>query len=420
LLEFAAPATGEYFVRIGATSGTGEYVLTSTVSPLAELTISDFAQVEGNADSSAWVITVTRSHNESDVSVEVRTVDGTASSPSDYTPVETAIHFTAGGALTETILVSVKGDAEEEFDETFQLVLSNPVNAAIAKGTGTVTILDDDRPRLPAVTSVRVSSTRWEPSLLSFVDPELKLGYVVPQGADQLATLPWSDINQIHVRFTTDVAIGVDDIRLIGISFLDYGPSIEQFTYDPQTFVATIRLGRAISADKLLLTIADSVSDRLGNALDGEWINGNSAGPSGDGVPGTAFVYRLNVLAGDVDHSTVVSSADILSVKESRFESTSSTNYSALKDIDGSGTITGSDTVETASRRFTFLPPGEPGGPAEPPPPPFDLGFLVDPYEGVPGDKLDGEALALYFARLAQEEPLPDIRAVYGRRALAI
>src|SRR6185295_8763169 len=43
-----------------------------------------------------------------------------------------------------TIIVTFKGDTTNEADETFLVVLTNPVNATLSKAQGTCTILNDD------------------------------------------------------------------------------------------------------------------------------------------------------------------------------------------------------------------------------------------------------------------------------------
>jgi hypothetical protein len=42
------------------------------------------------------------------------------------------------------VAVPVKGDRLDESNETFQLILSAPVNATLAVGQGTATVLDND------------------------------------------------------------------------------------------------------------------------------------------------------------------------------------------------------------------------------------------------------------------------------------
>src|SRR5207249_2321673 len=53
---------------------------------------------------------------------------------------------TLSAASPQTIAIVVNGDNIDEIDETFTVNLSNPTRAAIANGTGTGTILDNDNP----------------------------------------------------------------------------------------------------------------------------------------------------------------------------------------------------------------------------------------------------------------------------------
>jgi large repetitive protein len=51
---------------------------------------------------------------------------------------------TAPTSTTKTISVLIYGDRLREPDETFQVRLSNAINAAIVSGVGTGTIRNDD------------------------------------------------------------------------------------------------------------------------------------------------------------------------------------------------------------------------------------------------------------------------------------
>ncbi|MEG4838228.1 Ig-like domain-containing protein, partial [Microcoleus sp. B9-D4] len=77
------------------------------------------------------------------VTVDYRTTG--ADNGIDYMHLQDKLEF-APGETKKTIKVLVNGDTEIEPDETFNLVLSNATNATLTKDTGTVTIVDDDRP----------------------------------------------------------------------------------------------------------------------------------------------------------------------------------------------------------------------------------------------------------------------------------
>src|SRR5439155_24816369 len=69
--------------------------------------------------------------------------DGTAKAPDDYRSASGKLSF-APGALTKTVTVRVVGDRAVEPDETFSLVLANPVDVFLLHGAGQATIRNDD------------------------------------------------------------------------------------------------------------------------------------------------------------------------------------------------------------------------------------------------------------------------------------
>jgi hypothetical protein len=79
------------------------------------------------------------------VTVNYATANDSATAPSDYVAINPARTLTfLPGVVTKTIKVKVKGDNQDERDETFFVNLSEPTNAVIEDGQGVGTILDDD------------------------------------------------------------------------------------------------------------------------------------------------------------------------------------------------------------------------------------------------------------------------------------
>lgn len=76
-------------------------------------------------------------------SVDVATMDGTAIAGQDYVAVNQTLVFNPG-VTTLQVSVPLIGDSVGEADETFTLMLSNPVGAALGNATATATIIDDD------------------------------------------------------------------------------------------------------------------------------------------------------------------------------------------------------------------------------------------------------------------------------------
>jgi hypothetical protein len=108
------------------------------------ISIGDASGAEGNSGATTLSVPVTLSATgTSTVTVEYATADGTATAGSDYAAARGTLTFRPGES-EKTIPVSVAGDTSIEANETFTVILSNPVNASIAKGTATATITNDD------------------------------------------------------------------------------------------------------------------------------------------------------------------------------------------------------------------------------------------------------------------------------------
>jgi hypothetical protein len=111
------------------------------------IAINDVVVTEGDFPTVPATFTVTLSNPSKDVvRVQVRTVDGTAKAFLDYQPIDPpeTLTFEPGNPLSLEVTVPVLGDVEDEADEVFRVVLSNPENATLADGEGTCLILDND------------------------------------------------------------------------------------------------------------------------------------------------------------------------------------------------------------------------------------------------------------------------------------
>lgn len=108
------------------------------------LSISDVSMAEGNKGKSNMTFTVTlnKAINKK-VTVQYTTRNGTATAGSDYTAKSGTLTFKPNNTK-QTLSISITADKTIEPNETFTVVLSNPVNANLLKGSGTGTILNDD------------------------------------------------------------------------------------------------------------------------------------------------------------------------------------------------------------------------------------------------------------------------------------
>jgi hypothetical protein len=108
------------------------------------LSIADAAVMEGNTGTKVLRFTVRLSAAAAaNVTVSLATANGTAFAGSDYVAASGSLTFTPG-QTARTFDVTLNGDRTKEANETFQVVLSNPVGATIADASAKGTISNDD------------------------------------------------------------------------------------------------------------------------------------------------------------------------------------------------------------------------------------------------------------------------------------
>jgi hypothetical protein len=104
--------------------------------------VNDLVAAEGSNGLAQATFTITlHAAQANPVSVDFATQDGTAIAGQDYVATNGTLTF-APGELTKTVSVILTADEPTEPDETFQLVLSNPVSGTLGKARGTCTITE--------------------------------------------------------------------------------------------------------------------------------------------------------------------------------------------------------------------------------------------------------------------------------------
>lgn len=158
-------------------------------------------------------------------SVEYLTVDGTATSGSDYTAASGVLTFTTSPSSL-TFSVTIINDSTDEPDETVNLVLRNPVNAVLGSDdTAVLTILDDD----PTPATPTPTSSAATPIFIDVYEPnnDFSQAYTISVGGGQLcnATL-WPFGDEDFFRFsgkagstyqitTSNLSAGLDTVLTI-------------------------------------------------------------------------------------------------------------------------------------------------------------------------------------------------------------
>lgn len=169
---FVAPLT-EGWLAYGVSSDgarvsrVGECRLVDGALPTISIAGARIAEGTGDGEPTRLGLTVTLSRPiATAVTVRASTRDGSAVSPADHEALtDTEVRFEPG-ETTATLTVDVVPDADQEEDETFDVVLSDPVGGrlpepgAALQAEATVTIVDDDADAVREAPDVR-GVWRW-------------------------------------------------------------------------------------------------------------------------------------------------------------------------------------------------------------------------------------------------------------------
>lgn len=148
--------------------------------------------------------------------------------------------------------------------------------------------------------------------------------------------LPFINIKSLDVIFSDNVIVTSSMLQLLGINVPNY--TFSNFSYNASTYDATWTLTAAIGIDRLTLN-----------------LNGVTAVPnsgSGPNIGADPFTNSFAVLPGDVNGDGVVSSNDMVLVRNQILLGT----YNIWDDVNGDGVIDITDYNDVRSRLGTHLP----------------------------------------------------------------
>jgi hypothetical protein len=176
------------------------------------LTISSGSVVEGNSGTTTVTLTVTLSSAAPyAITANYATASGTATAGTDFASTSGTLSF-AAGVTSRTITFTVYGDKAKEGNETFTVKLSSPSGATIAAGTGTVTIVDDEKAltasAAPTGTTSVASLSRAQ------LDPVISLAK-----ASWLAAMPGADLSGVmfEIADLDGLMLGITNGRTVMI-----------------------------------------------------------------------------------------------------------------------------------------------------------------------------------------------------------
>ncbi|HYD13548.1 MAG TPA: Calx-beta domain-containing protein, partial [Allosphingosinicella sp.] len=147
-LTTASNTDGTVTTNIGANDdATG--TITNDDTPVISIANAQDTEVDPpNTKDMVFIVTLSQAPTSGFVTVNFTTVNGTALATTtgfdnDYVTTTGQVVFGVGETMKE-IRVPVRGDLDDEPDEFFSIVLSNPVGGVIGTGTATGTIIDND------------------------------------------------------------------------------------------------------------------------------------------------------------------------------------------------------------------------------------------------------------------------------------
>jgi CSLREA domain-containing protein len=254
--------------------------------------IDDVTHFEGNAGTTSYVFTVTKSGSTLlSSSVQFQTQDGTATlADNDYQSNTNTLTFAAADT-TMQITVLVNGDTAVEPNEAFTVNLFNPVNATISDTDGTGNITNDD---CGSYSTVYVDKSWF--GTTPQTDPDGG-GPATSFGCDSFSTIQ-EGVNAVTAGGTVIVYAGNYDedvsINNNGLQLLGAGAATTNIRGPIGGPGATIQI---LSNS---VTVAGFTITRLGNNTT-DWNNPglNSTGLAIQGTSVTGAIIRDNIFTGN-------------------------------------------------------------------------------------------------------------------------
>lgn len=204
----------------------------------------------------------------------------------------------------------------------------------------------------PRVVGVAVdSSTAVNPS------------YNIPfgSGGDQLLPVPLGTLDTIQIAFDKPVTISGSSLELVGLKTSNTY-SLTFLGTDLSSKIATWKLANNATfaqADRMYLRLNDTVTDLVGQHLDGEWLNPVALGDrkfqtpeSGDGHAGGKFELGFVIVPGDGNQDWYVDGTDFGIWNSNKF--TLNTDW-RRGDYNGDGVTDGSDFGIWNAWKFTSV-----------------------------------------------------------------
>ncbi|MBD2667439.1 polymorphic membrane protein [Richelia sinica FACHB-800] len=297
---------------VNATITDAEGIGTIINDELPLLTVNNVTVVEGLDNNAIITFTLSTVSNQA-INVNYSTTGVTATANSDFTPVSGTLTIPANTS-TATLAIPIINNNVNEANETFNLVLSNPVGVALANNTAVITITDTLQSSITTTLPANVENLQLTGT--AAINGTGNTGNNILTGNSANNVLAGGNGNDTY-RFTATTALGSDTIQETTTG------GIDTINLSGTTAGATLNLGRTttqtVVANNLSLTLsAGNVIENVigGNGADrltGNTLNNNLSGGlgndnlrGGDGADSLTGGAGNDILAGEAGNDQFI------------------------------------------------------------------------------------------------------------------
>ena len=249
---------------VNATIDKARATATIKIDELPSLSITDATALE-NAGSMQFIVTLSRAFRSTEVSFFYQTLGSSASDGADYTGVALNTATISAGDSTTAIFIVINNDDLVEDNETFDVIISNLVNATTGDNRATGTIKIDELPTLSIADATSLESA-GSVKFIATLNPPFRstdvsffyqtLGSSATQGDDYTGV----DLGTATIRAgdsTTAIFIVIDNDEIV-----EEDESFDVIISNPTNATIDENAARATAIIKLddlpILSIADA------------------------------------------------------------------------------------------------------------------------------------------------------------------
>ncbi len=241
--------------------------------------INDVTLAEGNAGTTNFIFTVTRTSTATAETIDFATANNTATTAdNDYVLNSGTLNFAIGDD-SETITVVINGDQKVELNESFFVNLSNASGGSIADEQGVGTITNDDAATVTLTGGIAqnegnsgTTSYTFTATLDNAVQGGLSVAYTTSEGAATLADNDYTDndgdltftgtageTKTITVLVNGDTKVEANETFTVALGAISDAPA-------GVTVAGTSQTGTITNDDAATVTLTGGIAQNEGNS----------------------------------------------------------------------------------------------------------------------------------------------------------